>query len=237
MKKFSLLHMILMTAVLGPVLLTSSCVTSSGGGHGVFAQFSFPLVYITDGTLNFADALNPLTGDDVTNATVTARNVTTSSSMSLSFTANPTRGFYTSGSNFSHLPGEQVALDIQFDDTTITGSSTLTPNPVYSSLSPADNDTVSLPFTISWNAAQQAFNASHTWVILFDSGDNTNNFQIVVPFAQTSVNIDSSMIQPGSFSIQVFGVNMMTFSGADSSSVGYVDGGGIGRSSFPVTVM
>lgn len=237
MKKFHIYQIVFVIAVMGTVLFLTSCATvAGGGGRGVFAQFSFPFVYITDGELNFSDSLNPITGSDVKDATVTARNVTTDTSMILSYTSATPRGFYTSSSNFSHNPGEQVSLDIQIDDETITGSPTITPDAVYSNLSPVSSSTVSLPFTISWNGAQQTFDASHTWVILFDSTDNTNNFQVVVPFSQTSVDIDSSMIDPGSFSIQVFGVNEMTFTGAHSSSVGYIDGGGIGVSSFAVTV-
>ena len=195
----------------------------------ILGFYSYPTIYITDGGSNFSNPYDPVTGTNITNATVTVSNETTGVSTTAAYVAASPRGYYKPTANFSHNPGERVSLTVITTNETITGSPTVTPDPVYSSLSPTSGATATLPFTISWDVTQGTYEASHTWVWINDASGSSaeaKNYQEIVPISTKSLQITSAEVQAGIYTIGVFGVNTMTISRAKSGSIVYVDGGG-----------
>lgn len=73
--------------------LFTTCAVVGGPRYAAFVQFSFPQLYLTNGGLNFSNFWDPVTGEDVTDATVTARNTTTSASVNMTYKTDPLRGY------------------------------------------------------------------------------------------------------------------------------------------------
>ena len=217
--------------------LFTTCAVVGGPRYAAFVQFSFPQLYLTNGGLNFSNFWDPVTGEDVTDATVTERNTTTSASVNMTYKTDPLRGYYLADSNLSHNSGESVALDIVVGDDTLSLSPTVTPDTdIDNNLSPATSATVSRPFMVSWTTTMNSFNASHVWVYVWDPFDADNSYQELVPIGTTSLTIDSSMLQPGNYIISVGAVNRGTIEGASSDSFAIVGSTGFWRSSSDVTV-
>jgi len=228
MKKLALYLALLAFVCLSTVALIAGCevvVAPQGEVYIIIGWFSFPVIYITDGSANFSNPWNPVTGTSVTNATVIVSNETTGVTREAVYSA--ANGYYTPAQELLHSAGQSVSLSIKTTSETVTGSATTTPDPVYANLSPASNATATLPFTVSWEVTQGTYEATHSWLsVRGTTTAETNNYQVVVPRSQKSVTLTSSQIAAGSnYYISVFGVNVMSLSGAKSGSVVYVGGG------------
>lgn len=202
------------------VIFLVSCSTTGGGGGGIFVigSFSWPqFALFRDGSINFSNPVSSITGEAISGATVTVSNETTGASATLTYRGN---GGYSVSNIFPHVAGESVSVNITTTDETITGGPTVTPDPIYSNLSPYMFAT--LPFTASWEVTQGSFEATHTRFIISSS---TEGYQAVVPNSQTSIQITSAEVSAGNYAIMAFGVNPMNLSGAASGSICYVGGG------------
>ena len=60
----------------------------------VVGWFSYPTIYLTDGSSNFSNPNSPVTGTDKTNATVTVTNDTTGVSTTAAYVAASPHGYY-----------------------------------------------------------------------------------------------------------------------------------------------
>ena len=229
MKKLALYLALLAFVCLSTVALIAGCevvVAPQGEVYIIIGWFSFPVIYITDGSANFSNPWNPVTGTSVTNATVIVSNETTGVTREAVYSA--ANGYYTPAQELLHSAGQSVSLSIRTTSESITGSATVTPDPAFSSLSQASNSTVTLPFTVSWEVSQGTYEASRAWLSItsLTTTAETSNYQVVVPISQKSVTLTSSQIAAGSnYYIRVFGVNVMSLGGAKSGSVVYVGGG------------
>lgn len=199
----------------------------------VMGFFSYPSIYLSDGTSNISDPNNPITGTPVTNATVVVSNETTGVSKTAVW--NSSLSYYRPEEELIHTAGQQVSLSIQTTNETVTGDPAITPDPTYTSLSPSSSATVSLPFTISWEATQGTYEATYSkvWIVNNSSTNAASNHQEIVPIAQESIEITSSDITAsGTYTIGVSGVNLMTLNDAKSGSVVYVGGGTAAYSTY-----
>lgn len=209
----------------GPFRTPDEIIEAAMGMH-VDGHYSWPVIYLTDGGSNFSNPNNPVTGNPITNATVTVSNETTGISRVASYDA--TARSYTVSSELPHAAGQKVSLTIKTTNEAILGSATATPNPTYSNLNIVNNSTVSRPFTVSWEVTQGTSEATHTWVIIYGSTTSeAKNYQEVIPISQKSVEINASKIKTGgnNFQVVVFGINSMQLKGAKSGSAVYVFGG------------
>ncbi len=217
-----------------------NCTTSSDGEYLILWYFSHPYVFVTDGAANFSNPNDPVTGTDITGATVTLTNDTTGVSSSTAYTTGTVRNSYQNADGFSHSAGESVSISVVKGSKSYPSSSTVTPISYHSSLVPIESATVTLPFNITWTVTQGAYPCTHTWVQITDyngATDATKNYQVVVPVSEKSLQITSSNIVAGTYSILVWGVNPMTMSGgAKAGSVGYVSGDGASAFTSLVTV-
>ena len=234
-KLFGLGVVVILAAVSS--FLFTTCASVGGGGLAVVGHYSFPQVYLTSGVVRFSSVFDPVTGEDVEDATITATNTTTAASVNLTYQADPIRGYYRSTDFLFHDAGEKVALNIVTADGTLTGSDTVTPDTDVGSLSPTTGATVSLSsLTVSWKITTNTYNATHVWVSIYDGSDSSNTYQELLPIGTTSLEVDSSMIQPGTFIISVGAVNRMSIQGASSGSFAVVGSTGAWAASTNVAV-
>jgi hypothetical protein len=222
MKKWLL---VLIVLVVGASFLVS-CSTSTGGGGGTSnltvagLLSSYSKVFVMrNAAVNFSNAFVPVTGDAVIDATVTASNES-SGTEEVSITGG-TQGIYTYAGQIA-APGENLSLKVVSDSDTVTGDPTQMPNPFFTV---APNITGVSPLTISWQIDYNqtvTYEASHVWVTLNGA---TEGYQVIVPASTTSIVISSSEVTPGTYGLQLLGVNPMNLTGANANSMMYVGGG------------
>lgn len=229
-------------ALLGTLALQGGgCLTPVGEGGSdpgrlvlIAGYFSFPIIYVTEsGSSNFSNVLNPVSGTDITNATVEVTNVTTNVTTTCAHTkptAPATNGHYTVAKDFPHTSGQKISLQVTSGSAVIKGSATTTSNQTYSNFSPSSG-TVTRPFTISWQTGTVTQEASHTWVFLNHSSDVSKSYQVVVPLSQKSIEVTDKHIGAGTYFMSVFGINSMALSGAKSGSFIYIGSDTPGASS------
>lgn len=207
------------------VAIISGCSSSGGGGGGggpmIGAFFSFPYVYVLKtGTNQFSNYLQPFTGEAITDATIIVSNETTGYYTNCVY--NAFHQYYNASSELFHGTGESVTVRVKSSAGNVTGGPAVTPNSYSFIASPLGGDTVSVPFTISWQVSAESSPASHVWLKVYTFG-TPEGYQIVLPIATTSYQITSAMIAgKGSYYISVYPVNAMSFTGAADGSVGYV---------------
>ncbi|KPJ68580.1 hypothetical protein AMJ44_06135, partial [candidate division WOR-1 bacterium DG_54_3] len=126
-------------------------------------------------------------------------------------------------SSFPINEGDQLSVAIEIDGDTITGDSTLVPNPEYSNLSPYMTY-VTLPFTASWEVSNTSFEATRTSFQIADEF-MTKGYWAIMPISQTSIQITSAEVSAGEWGMYVQGGNPMNLSGAASGSIIYTTGG------------
>lgn len=201
-------------------------VSTPGGYVYVEGWFSYPVIYLTDGGSNFSNPNSPVTGTALSNATVIVSNETTG--VSTPAVWNASNGYYTPLTQLNHTAGQSVSLSITTTSESIRGAATVTPDPTYANLIPLTGTTVRLPFSITWEVTQGTYETTHTWIVI-SSSTSTNaayNYQTVIPISQKSLQITNANISAESgYSISLFGVNVMSLTGAKSGSVVYVGGG------------
>jgi hypothetical protein len=199
--------------------ISSACApVPSGGRNGVHGEFSMPAVFLTDGEVDYSDPFDPLTGEDVTDATVTAINDTTGTEVVLPWveaTGNFARGSYGGYQyDFPHWPGEEVSIRIELPEGSITGGPTVTPDSTVTLTNPTQLGTVNLPFDVTWTVSPNAYEASHVFV--FMNSDLTGEaYMDVVPLNQGSYTITADMApEPtGGHRVTVWPTNVMNLGG------------------------
>lgn len=215
------------TPYTGEILVHAICAGTAGG------------VYLTDGSPNYTSIMNPVTGNDISGATVILSNETTGISTVGAYTSYPAYSAHSMYAGvFQHLAHENVSVKIQKDAQTIIGATTMTPTAEYSNLTPTGDTTVQLPFKISWEVTSGTDAPTHTLVYLRHKDpitDEAKNYQELIPFSQTSFEVTSAKLQPGEYMILLRAVRTMSFTGAKSGSLGYV-WNGIAAQSFAVSV-
>jgi hypothetical protein len=230
MKRIKDVALLLALVSIAGFLLISCCARTVQGPIGfrlsVYSEFSFPSIFLTDGDVDYSNPFNPMTGTDVTGATVVVSNETTGVSTTLTWvpaSGNMQRGSY--GGYQQELPhdaGESVSLRIEAGEDVVTGGPTITPNSSAALVTPAHNSFVTLPTTISWTIITNTFPATHAFVTV-QAQDGSVGYLTVVPINQTSFELTSEHISaPGIYWVTVWPINQMNLTDAKNGSVGYV---------------
>lgn len=206
--------------------LISCGMTHVSSGYGVYGENSYPSYFITDGDVDYSNPFNPMTGTDVTDATVVVSNETTGVSTTLAWvpaSGNMKRGSYGGyQQELLHDAGERISVRIEAGDDIVTGGPTVTPNSNVTLVAPAHNSFVTLPTTISWTVTSGTYPATHAFVTV-QAIDGSVGYLTVVPISQTSFQLTSEHIStPGTYWVTVWPINRMDLTGAKEGSVSYV---------------
>ena len=233
MKKIRNLVLFAVVVSLGSLFLISCGTGGDGGGSpysvlGVMSTDTTGLglraIWIVkNGKVDFSNYDQPITGESwVTDATVTISNETLGTSEVVPFTTYYGAGYFVSPT-FPIIEGNRISVRIEIDSDTITGDSTLVPNPIYYNLGPA---VATLPFTASWEVIHPipSYEASQT---AFDIVGQTTDegHAVIIPISQTSIQLTSALLSPGQYEMGVMGGNPMNLHGAASGSIIYAVGG------------
>jgi hypothetical protein len=228
MKKIRNLVLFAVMVSLGSLFLISCGTGGDDGGSpysvlGVLStapEYSW-ITIVKNGSIDFSNFLMPITGEVVSTATVTLTNDTIGTSEVMPFSISD--GGYGVPSSFPINVGDQLSVAIEIDGDTITGASTLVPNPQYSNLSP-DMTFVILPFTASWEVSNTSFEATQTSFRIANQL-MTKGYWAIMPISQTSIPVTSAEVSAGDYAMVVEGGNPMNLSGAASGSIIYTTGG------------
>ncbi len=226
MKRIRDLILFAVIVSLGGLFLVS-CGTSGGGGgspYSVLGGLSLSnegsgIEIVKNGKVDISDFDMPITGEVVSTAIVTLTNDTTGTSEVMPFLTS--ENAYVVPSSFSMKEGDRVSVRIEIDGDTITGDSTLIPNPSYSNLGPT---VATLPFTASWEVSNTSFEASQTLFIIDEVDPGTEGHVAIMPISLTSIQITSAEVSAGYYGMLVLGVNPMNLSGAATGSIIYTTG-------------
>lgn len=193
-------------------LFAVSC--TSAGVHG---EYSMPAVFVTDGEVDYTNPYDPVSGENIKDASVTAINETTGQEVDLEWTGasgNMQRGSYGGyQQDFPHAPGDEVSIEIGLDRDDITGGPTVTPDSTVTLTAPAHESAVSLPFDITWDVTDGMFLATDCFV--FINSDTTGEaYMDVVPLSDGSYTITESLApSTGPHHITVWPTNIMGLDG------------------------
>ncbi len=212
-------------------LFLFSCGTGGGGGggsaysvlgvlSGIQSSLYRRIAICKDGSVDLTNHFMPITGEVVSTATVTVTNDTIGTSEAASFSL--AYNAYIVPNSFLMREGDRVSVRIEIDGDTITGDSTLIPNPFYSNLGPGGIQP--FPYTASWTVSNTSFEASQTWFSILNMV-TPEGFDAIVPIGTLSVAVPSSEVSAGQYYISVMGGNPMNLNGAASGSVIYTVGG------------
>jgi hypothetical protein len=230
MKKIRNLVLFAVMVSLGSLFLIS-CGTGGDGGGSPYSVLGImttdttsiglrAIWIVKNGKIDFSNYDQPITGESwVTDATVTISNETLGTSEVVPFDY----GGYFVSPTFPIIEGNRISVRIEIDSDTITGDSTLVPNPIYYNLGPA---VATLPFTASWEVAYlpPSYEASQTAFEIM--GQTTDEgCAVIIPISQTSIQLTSALLSPGQYEMMVMGGNPMNLSGAASGSIIYAVGG------------
>jgi hypothetical protein len=232
---------IAMVALSSLIFVTCSAVMVREGGersakseagslrnYACFAVFYYripPDVFLTSGSMKFSNVWYPVTGEEIKDAIVKVGNTTSDTSRSLDYKMSKYGNRYTGDSNIPHNAGDSLNLQIVLDDLTITMPPTVTPDTDVKLKNPVTDATVSRPFTIEFEVTMQEYAASHVWIRIW-SPARDSSYSALASVTSGSYQIDSSMIQPGKYRINVVAVNLAEIEGLSTESFALVESAG-----------
>jgi hypothetical protein len=223
-----LVLVIALVSVAGFLLVSCAMTHVSSSRYGVYGENSFPSYFVTDGEVDYSNPFNPMTGTDVTNATVVVSNETTGVSTTLTWvpaSGNMQRGSY--GGYQQELPhdaGESVSVRIEAGEDVITGGPTVTPNSTVTLTAPGNNMTYysNIPISVEWTVALGTYPATHCFVTI-QAIDGSIGYLTVVPLDQLSYALAPEHFSTlGTYWVTVWPINVMELNGAKEGSVAYV---------------